>query len=64
MRFAIAHASSPVGGLLFVKLAAIGLGVYCWRRGRERLLTRMNIMFAVLIAWNLAALIVGSVHIS
>jgi hypothetical protein len=64
VRFAIAHASSPVGGLLFVKLAAIGLGVYCWRRGRERLLTRMNIMFAVLIAWNLAALIVGSVHIS
>ncbi|MEQ1883882.1 MAG: DUF5658 family protein [Bryobacteraceae bacterium] len=62
VRFAIAHAPSPVGGLLFVKIAAIGLGLYCWRRGREKLLTRMNIMFAVLIAWNLAALIVGSVQ--
>jgi hypothetical protein len=61
VRFAIAHAPSPVGGLLLVKIAAIALGVYCWQRRREKLLTRMNVMFAVLIAWNLTALIVGSV---
>ena len=52
----------PISGLLFIKIGAIALGIYCWRRGRERLLTRINMMFALLVAWNLAALILGSVH--
>jgi Domain of unknown function (DUF5658) len=62
VRFAMGSASSPLGGLLLVKTGAIVLGIYCWRRGRERLLTRINIMFAALVAWNLMALIIGSIH--
>jgi hypothetical protein len=60
VRLALRYAPHPLSGLLAVKVVAIMLGVYCWMRGRERLLTRMNVLFAVLIAWNLAALIISS----
>ena len=50
----------PWGGLLMLKILALGLGVYCWRCGRHRLLTRINILFAIVVAWNLVALIAGS----
>ncbi len=60
VRMALQISPHPLGGLLLVKIAAIGLGIYCWRGGRERLLTRINILFALVVAWNIAALIVGS----
>ena len=62
VRFAIQHASHPLGGLLLVKLLGIGLGVYCWHFGRERLLGRMNLLFAAVVVWNMVALIVGTVR--
>ena len=60
VRMAIHYGPSPLSGLLLVKLAALGLGVYCWRFGKVRLLGRINILFALVVTWNLAALIVGS----
>ena len=60
VRFAVKYSPHPLTGLLMVKLAAVALGLYCWARGRDRLLTRMNLLFALLVAWNLAALIVSS----
>jgi F0F1-type ATP synthase membrane subunit a len=60
VRLALNMGSNPIGGLIAVKLLAAMLGVYCWRMGRQRLLSRINIMFAVLVAWNLVALIVGT----
>jgi hypothetical protein len=60
VRTAIQYAPSPLGGLLAVKLAAIALGIYCWRAGRNRLLTRINILFALVVAWNLVALILAT----
>jgi hypothetical protein len=61
VRFAIAYAPHPLGGLLAVKLLAVALGVYCWRKGREKLLFRINVLFALVVAWNMVALIMGSV---
>ncbi len=61
VRFALQSSSHPLGGLLAVKMMALGLGIYCWRCGRERLLTRINILFAIVVAWNLVALIAGGV---
>ena len=61
VRLALRYSPNPLGGLLLVKLLAVGLGVYCWKVGKQRLLTRMNVMFAIVVAWNLGALIVGSV---
>jgi hypothetical protein len=60
VRFAIGFSASPLGGLVAVKVVAMFLGLYCWRAGRTRVLARMNFMFALVVAWNLAALIVGS----
>jgi hypothetical protein len=60
VRFALQYSPNPVGGLLVVKLVALALGVYCWRAGRQRLLVRINILFAFLVAWNLVALIANS----
>lgn len=62
VRLAIRYAPHPLGGLVAVKMLAIGLGYYCWRFGRQRLLMRMNILFAVVVVWNLVALIVGSLN--
>jgi hypothetical protein len=62
VRFAINIAPNPIGGLLAVKAAALLLGFYCWRLGRARTLVRINMLFALLVAWNLAALILGSVR--
>lgn len=60
VRLAMNFSQNPLGGLLAVKLAAVALGLYCWTRGRERLLSRINLLFAILVAWNLAALIVAT----
>jgi hypothetical protein len=60
VRFALNVSPNPVAGLLAVKLVALALGVYCWQRGRSRLLVRVNLLFAAVVAWNLAALIVRS----
>ena len=55
------HATTnPLNGLLAVKLIAAALGLYCWRLGRGKLLSRINIVFALVVAWNLAALILSS----
>jgi hypothetical protein len=60
VRLALRYSSHPWGGLLLVKALALGLGFYCWRCGRQRLLTRINVLFAIVVAWNLLALIAGS----
>ncbi len=52
--------ANPLDGLLLVKVIAVALGVYCWKLGRSRLLTRINILFAVVVAWNLGALILAA----
>jgi hypothetical protein len=60
VRLALRYSPDPLGGLLAVKLAAVALGLYCWQKGRQRLLGRMNFLFAFIVAWNLAALILSS----
>jgi hypothetical protein len=52
--------ASPVAGLLLVKVLAIALGIYCWRIQKYRLLVRINVLFALVVAWNMMALITGS----
>ena len=63
VRFAMKFTANPIGGLILIKCLALGLGIYCWQCGRQRLLTRINILFAVVVAWNLAALIAGGMGV-
>jgi hypothetical protein len=61
VKFALTVAPTPIMGLALVKIAALAMGIYCWRLGRQRLLGRINVLFAILISWNMFALIAGSV---
>jgi hypothetical protein len=63
VRFMLNLVPNPIAGLLAVKLLALLLGVYCWRMRRDRLLFYINILFAGLVAWNLVALILGSLPV-
>jgi hypothetical protein len=63
VRLALGYAPHPLGGLLAVKVLAVGLGLYCWKNGRQRLLGRINLLFAFVVAWNLAALILASAQL-
>ena len=60
VRLVLSLVPNPVAGLLAVKLLALLLGIYCWRVKRERLLSYINMLFAALVAWNVIALILGS----
>lgn len=60
VRLALGVGSNPLAGLVLVKFLAILLGFYCWRAGKRQLLVRINLLFAVLVAWNLVALILSS----
>ncbi len=60
VRVVMNAAPTPMLGLAAVKLAALALGVYCLKLGKDRLLGRINVMFAALVAWNLVALILGA----
>jgi hypothetical protein len=63
VRFALNMGTNPIAGLVLIKLLAVMLGIYCWRMGRQQLLSRINVLFAVLIAWNLIALIVRTIDL-
>jgi len=61
VRLAIDYSPNPISGLVAVKIGAVLLGIYCWRSEKMPLLGRVNIFFAVLVAWNMVSLILGSV---
>lgn len=53
-------APSPLGGLIAAKMIGIGLALYCWQKGRRRLLGRVNVFYAALVAWNLIAFLISA----
>ena len=59
VRMVMQLTANPLSGLLLIKLIAVGLGLYCWKLGRGKLLARINIAFALVVTWNLAALILA-----
>ena len=60
VRLAMKVTPNPIVGLVVVKGLAVALGLVCWLSGRDRALNRINIVFAIVVAWNLSALILGS----
>ncbi len=60
LRLLLGMTNSPLVALLVVKVLALCLAAYCWRRGRRRLLSRVNVFYAVLVAWNLIAFLAGA----
>jgi hypothetical protein len=62
VRFVLGATDSPIGGLLLVKVVAVLLGIACWRLGRARVLYRINLLFALVVTWNLVAIIAQSLR--
>ncbi len=60
VRFVMSLAPTPLIALIVVKSVAFLLAFYCIRHARLRLLARVNVLFAVLVAWNLCVLIVSA----
>lgn len=60
VNWAMANGPTPVIGLVMVKVVAFGLALVCFAQARHKLLQRVNVFFAALIAWNLFALILAS----
>jgi hypothetical protein len=59
VRLALAAArGNPATALLAVKAGALAIGWYTWKSGRLRLLSRINLLFAVCVVWNLIAIAV------
>lgn len=59
VRWSMTVAPHPIGGLVAIKVAALGLALWCLKMGRDRLLLKINIFFAGLVAWNLVCLILS-----
>jgi hypothetical protein len=57
VRWALRSSHSPLTGLVAVKLIALGLGIYCWQRGKHKLLGSINFLFALVVTWNVCAII-------
>ena len=57
VRLAFLVAPTPLEALVGLKLLALVLALYCFSRGRLRLLEGANIFYAGLVAWNLLALL-------
>ncbi len=53
-------APNPLVGLALVKVAAVMLALVCWRAGRFQVVDRMNLFFALVVTWNLTALIMAT----
>src|ERR1700683_5230316 len=62
VRLALGVGSNPIESLLVLNVLAILLGFYCCRLRKRPLLSLINLLFAVLVAWNLIALILSSVR--
>ena len=62
VRFLWSLMQSPLAGLVAAKALAMGLAVYCWRSDRRRLLSRVNILYAALVAWNLVAFLISAAN--
>ena len=54
--WALSYAHSPWAGLVLTKLIAAFIGGHCHRRGRLRLLGRVNAGYTLVVGWNLAAI--------
>jgi hypothetical protein len=51
------HASSPILGLAFSKVLALGIGGLCVAMNRARLVGWINYWYAALVVWNLCVML-------
>ena len=63
VRWLMFSTHGAISGLMLTKMAAAGLAYVCYRKHRLDLLRKANIGYAILICWNVAAILVaGAIH--
>jgi hypothetical protein len=60
VRLALELAPNPIVALAGIKALAVSMGLYCCSNGRRRVLSRINVLFALVVAWNLIVLVVAA----
>ncbi len=60
VRWALQNGTNPLYGLVMIKAAAMALALFCFWQARTKLLRRVNIFFACLVAYNIVAIILSS----
>ncbi len=59
IKWAMRESPSALTGLLLVKILAVGLAFYCIVRARQKLLRKVNVFFALVVAYNVVVLILS-----
>ena len=60
IKWAMRESPSALTGLLLVKILAVGLAFYCIVRARQKLLRKVNVFFALVVAYNVVVLILSA----
>ena len=60
VRWALSQGDNPIQSLVMVKAIAVALAVYCVIRARHRVLRIANILFALVVAYNLVVIIISA----
>ncbi|HEY1342880.1 MAG TPA: DUF5658 family protein [Bryobacteraceae bacterium] len=47
----------PAVALALPKALAVAVAFYAWRSGRQKMLRRINVAFALVVAWNVVAIV-------
>jgi hypothetical protein len=50
---------SPAAGVALAKLLAFGVALFCWRRGKHKLLWGVNLFYSAIVVWNLVVILRG-----
>ena len=58
IRLLAESAGTPLAGLIVAKAIAVALALFCWKSDRRKLLARVNVFYAALVAWNVVAFLV------
>lgn len=60
VKWAMREAANPLGGLFLIKAAAVLVAVLCVSYSRYGVLRKVNVFFALLVAYNMVALILAA----
>ncbi len=60
IKWVMRESPSALTGLLLVKILAVGLAFYCIVRARQKLLRKVNVFFALVVAYNVVVLILSA----
>lgn len=59
VEWAMRVTGTALGGLALVKAIALGIGLFCLFTKRASLMTKINVVYAGVVVWNLTSIILS-----